>query len=218
MATVMEFTSPAAEFPLGSVFEDLPDVTVELERIVPHNDLVIPYFWVRGGDAVDIEDAFGAHAGVSEIRLVDSVEAEYLMRAEWDRAYVGILSALTETHLAVLSGVGTREGWRFEVRGETREAVSEFRSYCQEHDIAIDITSVHALLPIQGEGYELTDTQREALVSAFELGYFDSPRQCSLEVVAAELGITQQSLSSRLRRGHRRLIAATLVHETTGAA
>ena len=31
MATVMEFTSPAEEFPLGTVFENLPDVTVELE-------------------------------------------------------------------------------------------------------------------------------------------------------------------------------------------
>jgi predicted DNA binding protein len=57
----------------------------------------------------------------------------------------------------------------------------------------------------------LTDTQREALVLAYERGYFGSPRETSLEEVAAELDITQQSLSSRLRRGHRRLIAATLV-------
>jgi transcriptional regulator with PAS, ATPase and Fis domain len=31
------------------------------------------------------------------------------------------------------------------------------------------------------------------------------------EKIAEELGITQQSLSSRLRRGHRRLISATLI-------
>ncbi|WP_246984137.1 helix-turn-helix domain-containing protein [Halorientalis marina] len=215
MATVMEFTSPAAEFPLGSVFEELPGVTVELERIVPHDDFDIPYFWVRGGDVADIEDAFGAQDGVSDVVLVDSVEEEYLMRAEWDQEYVGIPSALAETHLIVLSGIGTSDGWHFEVRGETRDDVSAFRSYCQEHDVDIDITAVHALLPIQGEGYELTDTQQEALVTAFELGYFDSPRRCSMETVADELGITQQSLSSRLRRGHRRLIAATLVHGAT---
>ncbi|MEA5389123.1 helix-turn-helix domain-containing protein [Haloarculaceae archaeon H-GB11] len=56
----------------------------------------------------------------------------------------------------------------------------------------------------------MTETQREALVLAYERGYFDSPRKVSLEEVAEELGITQQSLSSRLRRGHRRLIGATL--------
>ena len=42
MATVIEFTSPAEEFPLGSVFENLPGVTVELERLIPHETLIIP--------------------------------------------------------------------------------------------------------------------------------------------------------------------------------
>ncbi|WP_340099730.1 helix-turn-helix domain-containing protein [Salinibaculum salinum] len=213
MATVMEFTSPSAEFPLGSVFEQLSDVTVELERLIPHETLVIPYFWVRGAAVEDIEAEFDAHAGVDAIKLIDSVEDEYLMRAEWDREYVGILSALAETNLVVLTGVGTNDGWEFEVRGERREDISGFRDYCQENDIPIDITAVHALLPIQGEGYELTDTQREALVMAYERGYFNSPREASLEDIAEELGITQQSLSSRLRRGHRRLIAATLMRQ-----
>lgn len=211
MATVMEFTSPAGEFPLGTVFENLPEVTVELERLIPQKALIIPYFWVRGAEAMDIESSFETHAGVTDIKLIDSVEEEYLMRARWEREYVGVLSALAETSLVVLSGIGTKDGWKFEVRAESREEISEFRTYCQEHDISIDITAVHALLPIQGEGYELTDTQREALVVAYERGYFDSPREASLEDVAEELGITQQSLSSRLRRGHRRLIAATLI-------
>jgi predicted DNA binding protein len=213
MATVAEFTSPADAFPLGSVFETLPAVTVELERLVPREALVIPYFWVRGAAAADIEAAFGDDAGVENVRLVDSVEDEYLMRAAWDREHVGVLSGLTATDLAILSGVGTAEGWHFEVRGEDRDQISDFRAYCQREDIDIDITTVHALTPVQNTGYGLTDAQREALVLAFEMGYFDSPRTTDLADIAAELGITQQSLSSRLRRGHRRLVAATLVHE-----
>ncbi len=213
MATVMEFTSPAAEFPLGTVFENLPGATVELERLVPRGSLVIPYFWVRGADMTDVEATFESHAGVQAVKLVDSLDDESLMRVSWDREYVGVLSALSAAGLVVLSAVGTSEGWDFEVRGETHEEVGEFRSYCQEHDIPLQVTSVHALLPVQGEGYELTDTQREALVAAYEHGYFDSPREASLEDVADTLGITQQSLSSRLRRGHRRLVAATLVQE-----
>ncbi|WP_276257840.1 helix-turn-helix domain-containing protein [Haloglomus litoreum] len=211
MATVMEFTSPTAEFPLGSVFENLPGVTVELERLIPHQTLIIPYFWVRGVETADIEDAFDPHAGVTNIRLIDSVEDEYLMRAEWKQSYLGVLSALAKANVVVLSGIGTKDEWRFEVRSESQDAIAEFREYCQEHDIPIEITAVHAMLPIQGEGYELTETQREALVLAYERGYFDTPREVSLEELADELGITQQSLSSRLRRGHRRLIGATLV-------
>ena len=213
MATVMEFTSPAAEFPLGTVFENLPDVTVELERIIPHETHIIPYFWVRGVTAADIEAEFESHPGVNEIALIDSVDDEYLMRVNWDRNYVGVLSAISTTNLVVLWGVGTIDGWRFEVRGESREEISDFRDYCQDHEIQIDITAVHALLPVQGEGYHLTETQREALVAAYEQGYFDSPRASSLEAVAETIGITQQSLSSRLRRGSKRLVGATLIRE-----
>jgi len=210
MATVMEFTSPVEEFPLGSVFENLPGVTVELERLIPHETLIIPYFWVRGVETEDIEASFEQHAGVSNIRLIDNIEDEYLMRAEWEQEYFGILSALAEASIVVLSGIGTKDAWRFEVRGESQEAIAEFREYCQENEIPIEITAVHAMLPIQGEGYELTETQREALVLAYQRGYFNTPREASLEEIADELGITQQSLSSRLRRGHRRLIGATL--------
>ena len=210
MATVMEFKSPAEEFPLGSVFENLPAVTVELERLIPHETLIIPYFWVSGVETEDVEAAFEPHEGVTNIRLVDSIEDEYLMRAEWKPDYFGVLSALAKANVVVLTGLGTKAEWRFEVRGESREAIAAFREYCQQNDIPIEITAVHAMLPIQGEGYELTETQREALVLAYERGYFDSPRRISLKEIADELGITQQSLSSRLRRGHRRLIGATL--------
>ena len=210
MATVIKFTSPAAEFPLGSVFETLPTVEVELERLIPHENLIIPYFWVRGAAAEDIESAFEAHAGVSNIQLVDSVEDEYLMRAEWDKGYVGVLSALAETNIVVLSGVGERDGWQFEVRGEDRQSIADFQRYCRDNEIPIEITAVHALLPLQGDGFELTDTQEEALVLAYERGYYDTPRRATLQEIADELGITQQSLSSRLRRGHRRLVGGTL--------
>jgi predicted DNA binding protein len=115
------------------------------------------------------------------------------MRAEWAREYVGVLTALSETNLVLLSGTGTSDGWQFEVRGESREEIAAFRTYCQEHDIAIDITAVHALLPIQSAGYELTDTQREALVLAYERGYFNSPRDVTMEELGEDLGISQQA-------------------------
>lgn len=210
MATVMEFTSQVDEFPLGSVFEIHPEATVELERVVPHEHLIIPYFWVRGASAENIEAAFEAHAGLVSIDLIDQVDDEYLMRAEWESEYFGIMSALARANVVVLSGVGEHDGWTFEVRGENREAISEFRTICQENDISIEITAVHALLPVPGEGYDLTEAQREALMLAFERGYFDSPRDAGLEEIAEELGITQQALSSRLRRGHRQLISTTI--------
>jgi predicted DNA binding protein len=216
MATVLEFSYPAEEFPLGSVFENHPGVTVELERLIPHESLILPYFWVRGADIEDIVGDFEPHAGLVDITLIDSVDDQYLLRAEWESEYFGILSALAAANVVVLAGVGTADGWHFEVRGESREAISDFREFCQDHDIDIEVTAVHTVLPVQGDRYELTPAQREALELAYERGYFDSPRETTLEAIAEELEITQQSLSSRLKRGQRRLIAGALVGQSGG--
>jgi predicted DNA binding protein len=213
MSTVMAFTSPVESFPLGSVFESLPGVTVELERLVPDDRLLIPYFWVRDCDPTNVEAAFADHAGLHGVTLVDSVAGECLMRAQWDQSHEGVLDAIHRNDLVLLSGVGTRDGWTFRVRGESREVVGAFRSHCIENGIPLDITAVHALLPVQDESYNLTEPQREALVLAHEQGYFDSPPEATLAEVASVLDITQQSLSSRLRRGQRRLLGATLVRD-----
>ena len=48
MAMEATFTVPSDQFPLGTVFEQLPDVTVTLERIIPAQDVVVPYFGCEG--------------------------------------------------------------------------------------------------------------------------------------------------------------------------
>ena len=210
MATVAEFTLNSHEFPLGTVFTELPDVTVQLERIVPDANGVIPYFWVRGTETDAIIDQFSNHPGVRDIQLVDSVNDEYLLRCRWVSEHESVLDALVDPEVILLSAVGTKEQWTFEIRGESRKAIAKFRIYCHQHDLPITLTELHALEPLEAQ-HGLTEKQREALILAFEHGYFDSPRASTLQEIADELGITQQSLSSRLRRGNRRLIEQALI-------
>jgi predicted DNA binding protein len=211
MATEATFTVEPGEFPLGTIFEELQGIRVELERIVPGNDVVIPYFWVRGTDVDDIEAAFSEHPGVRNIRLIDSVEDEYLLRVEWDPDYVGILSTLAEAQVPLISAVGTNKEWTFEIRGDNRSDLADFQRLCREHDILVTLTALHALTPVEtGTESELTDPQQEVLVLAFERGYFNSPRDVTMEELGDELGISQQAVASRLRRGIRRILGQTL--------
>jgi hypothetical protein len=57
----------------------------------------------------------------------------------------------------------------------------------------------------------LTDDQREALITAFEKGYYDVPRDATAVDIAADLGISHQALSERLRRAHNRLVKTELI-------
>lgn len=210
MATVAEFTLASDEFPLGTVFANLPGVTVQLERVVPDANGVIPYFWVRGTETDAIVEQFSAHPGVEDIREVDHIEGEHLMRCSWVPEYDSVLDALIAPEVVLLSAVGTASEWTIEIRGETREAIAAFHEYCHDHAVPIRLTELHALRPLDAR-LDLTDTQRESLILAYERGYFESPRETTLQAIAEDLGISQQALGSRLRRGNRRLIEQALL-------
>jgi len=217
MATEATFTIPADEFPLGTIFEELPDVTVELERIIPAQDVVIPYFWVRGTDADDVAGAFREHSGVQDIRLVDSVADQYLLRVEWTLDYDGILSTLMETEIPVIEAVGTNERWTLDVRGDDRADIATFQRRCRELDIPITLTKLHALTPLESETEAaVTDAQREALVLGYDRGYFETPRAVTMDDLGDELGISQQAVASRLRRGIENILATTLPETERG--
>ncbi len=137
MATEATFTLPADEYPLGTVSNQLPNVTVTLERLIPARDVVIPYFWVRGTEVDDIETAFTEHPGVKEIRLVDSVEDEYLLRLEWAMDYDDVLTVLAETAVPLIEATGTNQEWTFKIRGDTQNDIADFQRRCRELDIPL---------------------------------------------------------------------------------
>ncbi|OVE84517.1 helix-turn-helix domain-containing protein [Natronolimnobius baerhuensis] len=211
MATEATFTVPSDQFPLGTIFTQLPDVTVELERLIPSRDVVIPYFWVRGTAVDDIESAFSAHPGVRQIQLVDSVDDEYLLRVEWSLEYDDVLSVLIETDIPLIKATGTNQQWTFDIRGDSRSDLATFHSRCREVGIPVTLTELHALTPVETETEAaLTETQQNALVLAYERGYFESPREVTMEELGDELGISQQAVGSRLRRGTKHILGSTL--------
>jgi predicted DNA binding protein len=211
MAAEATFTIPPDEFPLGSIFASVPGVTVELERIVPRKGVIIPYFWVRGVDINDVEASFSTHPGVKTIRLIDSVDDEYLLRVEWDPEYEGLLSMLGETEIPLITAIGTNGQWTFEVRGDRRSDIAAFHQRCREIDVPLTLTALHALTPVEtATEAALTDSQLEALVLAYERGYFNSPRDVTMAELGEELGISQQAIASRLRRGIRQILGQTL--------
>jgi predicted DNA binding protein len=211
MSTIANVEFDPGVFLLGAIFERFPDAVIELERLVPTGDALVPYFWVRGISEEDAETLDRCLPDEAVGRRVDSVGDEHLVRVAWDPVTrQGILQGVIESGLALVSAVGTTDGWRFELRGDEHESIARFQSHCQDHDIPLRLTGVHALAPIRDGDYGLTDKQREALVLAHQRGYYDSPRESNLEEVAAELGISRQALASRLRRGTRRLLETTV--------
>ncbi|WP_313692294.1 helix-turn-helix domain-containing protein [Halorarum halobium] len=212
MAIEATFTATDGEFPLAAVFSEFPAAEIELDRVVPTDEFLIPYFWVRDIEIENISMENVAHPGIHDIRVVDTVDGAAFLRIDWDLAYESVLTAIIETNVTLISALGSQTQWSFEFRAESQQDLADFQSYCRDHDIPLELTKLHALSPLaSGQEYDLTDAQREAMTVAYTLGYFESPREATRQDVANELGISPQAVGSRLQRGTRRLIASTLM-------
>lgn len=212
MAIEASFTTTEGEFPLAAVFGDFPGTQIELDRVVPTDGAIIPYFWIEDADVATIDMSNVAHPGIHDIRVIDNVNDKAFIRIDWDFEYESILTAILETEVELISAIGTQAKWTFDIRAGEQQAISQFHTYCKEHEIPVELTQLHAFSPLRsGHEYDLTDAQREVLTLAYTRGYYDSPRQLPQQALADELGITRQAVASRLKRGTRRLIASTLI-------
>lgn len=212
MAIEASFTVEHEDFPLSAVFEQLTDVTIELDRVVPTGEAVIPYFWISADDTDKLTTDLSADLGISQVKVIDKLEKQMFVRIDWNLAHESILTAIVNTEIALLSGIGKEKQWTFEIRASKQQDLSEFQNYCHENDVPIELTELHAISSLKSDReHDLTDGQREALILAYSNGYFDSPRDATQGDLAAELGITRQAVSSRIQRGLRRLVANSLI-------
>ncbi|WP_135830285.1 helix-turn-helix domain-containing protein [Halorussus halobius] len=217
MTSIAEFTLPAGEFPLGRAFASFPNVVFELDRVVPSADTVMPYFWVRGAsvDMAAVRDLLADAPELRSVVLMENLGDRGLFRAEWEPAFLGIMSAIAETDVTVVSACGSESGWTFELRAERTEAISAFKEYCADHDIPVSLARLSHLSEAASErGFGLTPEQREALVLAYEAGYYDQPRGTDLDALASELDISRQAFAARLRRAYRTMAENALTGDS----
>ncbi|RJT07127.1 helix-turn-helix domain-containing protein [Halococcus sp. IIIV-5B] len=106
----------------------------------------------------------------------------------------------------------TPDGWYEKKIFQNYNAFNGMRTRCESYGIEVELVSI-SQNPPQNNGssrYGLTERQQEALQLAISQGYYESPRQVSTEELAEEMGISQPSMSSLLRRGERQLLTSAL--------
>ncbi len=209
MSTRIEFTVPTRACALGRSLGGEPGARLELDRIVPTDDTIMPYFWVTGRDPEAFVTAASDERAIDAISIVDAVEDGTLFAARWNHEEAGTLFAIARSGGVLLDAGATSERWRFEVRFDDRAAVAAFRSFCDERGVALSVERVTTASSREDDRYGLTAEQREALAVAYQRGYFAEPRRATLEDVAREIGISPRALAGRLRRGQAKLLERT---------
>lgn len=208
---VLEVVVPSSAFVLEDALQEFPGIDVELERLVPTSQSVFPYLWVANGETPVFERAVATDAMVDQLERVARFDSGALYQITWEQDDSRLLHWSERQHdVALLQAEGRGEEWLLKYRFPSRERLSAFRSFVEEHGIDIRVVSLYDLVEPKMGQYDVTDKQRAALVEALELGYFTIPREADLGDVADSLGISRKAASERLRRGQANLVSNSL--------
>lgn len=212
MAFVVELEIPADTFDLGRVTSVGGRVHLELERVVPAGEEVMPFFWATEcADYERFERRVREEALVEELTAVARFDDRVLYHVVWGATTASLTRALSESNATILEAEGN-DPWEFQLRFTDRDHLRSFVDACQAAGIEVRLRRVFELQPDTDPAADgLTDEQRDALVAAVEAGYFEVPRGTTLSEVAAELGISQQATSERVRRGADRVLRRVLL-------
>ncbi|MFC7154664.1 helix-turn-helix domain-containing protein [Halomarina halobia] len=214
MAVIGEVALPPNSFPLGTLLTADRDLHIEFERVVPIDDGVLPILWAWGGDMEAFERRLRRSDDVSAFTLLQRVDGRSLYSVTWSSEATGFIDGLAATEALILRAHGhDDDSWDFRLLFSSHEKFSSFHNFCHDLDLTYTLGRVHALSEagLDRPAVTLTDEQREALQLALEGGYFDIPSRVTLTELARELGISQQALSQRIRRGNRAILEQVLV-------
>lgn len=213
MTLVAEFTIPSEAVPGGKILEEAPAATIELERVIPTGEAVLPFFWVFDIDA----DTFRLHIEndpeIARVGVLAEVEYGALFRAKWTPE-AEVIEGIKALNATILTAVGTADGWNFRVRAEDRDRLRAFQRIFAEQDIPVQLRRIYSFAEMVEGERPLTPEQRETLIAAYRNGYFEQPGQITQAELGDHFGVTGRAISNRLRRGMRNLIASALLEPT----
>jgi predicted DNA binding protein len=225
VSVLAEFIVPPSEFVLAETLSAAPEMRIEIKRVVGGETLVTPYFWAAGGDFQRFEEALWDDDMVRDVLPLEEQEEHFpephedederFYRVTWETGVPNLVSAVAYANATLLEAIsGDSDDWEVKVLAPSGEALSTFRDYCLDNDFGIEPLRVyHPENPQEQAEYGVTEDQQEAMEAAYHAGYFEVPREITLADLADEVGISNNALSARLRRGTANLVANTLIHE-----
>lgn len=147
-------------------------------------------------------------------RVIETRDDEAIYSFEYTDEAKLLSPVVSAANGVILDMKNDGSAWILTIWAPDRTDLVHLWEYAQQNDIDIDLLRVNEYDSLGNTDAGLTDSQREALLVAFETGYFEEPRDATLGELAAELDISQPAASGLLRRGIKRLVISSLLGDT----
>jgi predicted DNA binding protein len=206
MTTRSVLTIPLAEIALSETARQLPDVYFYVEQTAMADTDDTLNLWIATDDPSAIDGALEDDPSVTDHERLKGNDDEYLYRVTLAKE-VRLVRELVHGYDGTITEVyGDADGWTLEVRFPDRERFSELDDEFEGFGIHPTYETIESIDDSEDEPMNvLTDSQRRSIELAVDRGYYQVPREVSLQELAREMDISHQALSERLRRAEKRL-------------
>ncbi|TYL37551.1 bacterio-opsin activator [Natronococcus pandeyae] len=167
------------------------------------------FFTAYGPEFDGFETALEIDPTVTDPVLVDRYPDRRIYRVALTDRAITLVEATAAVGGRLRGCSSSRDGWQFQLRFPSRDALVAFNTRCRELDVSVTVEHLR-LADEECEGVvSLTAKQQELLAVAYEEGYFDVPRRISQDELADRLDVSKSAISQRLRRAIAELCAST---------
>jgi PAS domain S-box-containing protein len=206
----LEFRADGAAVPFARL-ADATGCQVRHDRTVRRQDGSISVVYTVIGDVPDDVDAIAERTLPGEVELISRDDDEVVVERSGTMWFGSIISenggilrrghATPDRTTLVVELPTETNTRRFVARLE--ETIPELGLFAQRQHRPADTTPSEVASQLE---HRLSERQREALETAYEMGYFEWPRGHDGEAVAEAMGITQPTLSKHLRLAERKVL------------
>ena len=173
------------------------------------------FYRIESDDFDRFEDGLRNDRTVGEFeRVIETRDGEAIYSFEYTDEAKILSPVVSAANGVILDMQNDGSAWILTIWMPERTDLVHLWDYAQRNDIDIDLRRVNEYDSLGDTDAGLTDSQREALLAAFEIGYFEEPRDATFGELAAHLGISEPAASGLLRRGIKRLVISSLVDDS----
>ncbi|MFW6318041.1 MAG: helix-turn-helix domain-containing protein [Halorubrum sp.] len=186
---------------IADVSREFPDAGFRVLTAVPGEAAGFALVRVTARDVDAVLSTMEAHGALASVSVMARAGGVATVRIETDAPLLLLAAKRSglpiEMPLDIENGVAT-----VEVTGE-HERVAELGRRLSELGLQFEVERVRQRVD---PARLLTDRQRELLLTAVDLGYYDVPRRATLTEVAEHAGIAKSTCSETLQRVERTVV------------
>ncbi|SEH66309.1 Predicted DNA binding protein, contains HTH domain [Halopenitus malekzadehii] len=193
------------EMPDGPWVADIsrahPDATFQVLAALPGDGPGFALVWISASDLDGVLEDMRDHAVLTDMSVMQRTDTEATVQFETTAPM--LLVAAKRSGIPIEMPIEIRDGEAtIDVTG-AHDRLSELGRQFQELEMDFRVEYIQERLqPSQ----VLTETQQRLLLTAVELGYYDTPRECSLTDLAEHVGIAKSTCSETLHRAEEEII------------